>query len=67
VQEEKEESMPVKERKALCVKSLVSSRVEKRAAVTEPIKLQVYHRIRGRFSKPKQYEGVACSIGQSVG
>jgi hypothetical protein len=42
VQEGKEPSSPAKEGKVLCVKTPVSLRLEKRAAVTEPIKLQVY-------------------------
>jgi hypothetical protein len=67
VQEEKVQSTPVKEGKDFCTKTPASSRFEKRAAVTEPIKLQVYQRSRGRFSKPRQCVGVLCSIGQTVG
>jgi hypothetical protein len=67
VQEEKAQSTPAKEGKDFCAKTPASSRFVKRAAVTEPIKLQVYQRSRGRFSKPRQSVGVSCSSGQSVG
>ena len=53
--------------KELCLKSPISSRLGKRAANTEPIKLQVYQRSRGRFSKPIQTEKVSCSTGQPSG
>jgi hypothetical protein len=58
VQEEKEGSMLAMEERDLCVETPVSSRGELRAAVTEPIKLQVYQRSRWRSSRPS---------GQSVG
>ena len=54
---------PAKAGKEPCLKSPVSLRLGKRAADTEPIKLQVYQRSRGRFSKPIQIEGVSYSIG----
>jgi hypothetical protein len=61
------QSSPVMVGKELCLKTLVSSRLGKRAAITEPIKLQVYQRSRWRFSKPMQFEGVMCSTGQPSG
>jgi hypothetical protein len=63
VQEEKEGSMLAMEGRDLCAETPVSSRGELRAAVTEPIKLQVYQRSRWRSSRPRWYEGTWCSSG----